>query len=257
MTREFRMRPAGVLFFLIVGSNLLLTTEICKNILSLLSSLNEESSTLQVLIAVLSFGFLVITSDAIGYVFSLIDVFLWNLCKRRLCEGYSSSYWPGWDELGIDLQAIALELYEVAEEEKSDKTLHQEFVKMWKSLSPDVILNYFWRQAPDTFIGFADRRNNAFYTNGAIRVGIVSALITSVLSIHLFNLGFNCIVHLVLFFGSLFVLCIVHKNAKNAREEELQFIRLWLSSNINSTLKEVLNNMLPDEKVKEIMVSIP
>lgn len=91
MTREFRLRPAGLLFYSIIALNLLLSDAARHYILNLMSA-GSESGLFQSVVAVLSVGFLVFTSDVIGYVFSSIDVFFWNLSNGRLRKDYSSGY---------------------------------------------------------------------------------------------------------------------------------------------------------------------
>src|ERR1700690_1489955 len=135
MTREFRLSTAGVLFYIILAVNLLVS-EIAEKFLLNLSSQSASNNIYQGIISVISLGALLFTSDAIGYLFSSIHIFWWNVVGGIFNQG-QSGYSAECQKLSYDLKAYIINEYNQSSEKTKKTWENSKFERQWQSYTAD------------------------------------------------------------------------------------------------------------------------
>lgn len=241
MAREVRLRPAGMLFYVVLASSLLMTQAGQGFLFNLLSQ-STQADIYQAVAAILGVGALLFTSEGVGYVFETMHFFIWNVVRGRFQQG-KGGFSAEWERLGYNrLKSHIIDQYESASKTPGGDGQHQKFEKQWKTYSADVFLSYFWQQAPVRIVNWAGRRNDAFIAGMSNVIGIALGLVVSLIVIWAWNMGwtvFNTCITIAL---ALLILMICW-NAQYARNEAWQIVDLWLAGILNPRLHAILNNI--------------
>lgn len=233
--REVRFRFIGVLFYIIFLVSLLLT----QGGVSLVRDLPTQSNLYQVIVAVVGLGALLFTSEAVGYLFNNIFLFLWNIRGgfKPTFGGYSLE----WNKLSYNLKRKIIEHYENISSNSNQEQQHQRFDKRWKGYSADVFSSYFWQQSPKSLVEWVVRRHTVYFTSMSAIIGIISSLLLSGIVTWGFGLGWTVAnTVFILFLAGLMIM--IWFNAQCARIEGRQMIDLWLSGALNPKMQRTLKN---------------
>ncbi len=240
MTRELRLRPAGILFYTVLALSLV-ATQVSEDFLRNLPSQPAQADIYQAVTAILGLGALLFTSDAIGYVFSTVHVFLWNIVRGRFRQG-SGGYSAEWHRLGYDLKGHIVQQYKNTPTTPNDTVNHLKFEKQWESYSADVFLSYFWQQAPSGIVDWAMRRHTAFFAGMSTVIGIGLGLALSAIIIWAWKLGWTP-TNTGIAITSVVLALVIYRNAQYSRSEAWQIIDLWLAGKLNPRLRTVLDEL--------------
>lgn len=239
MTRELRLKLAGILFYLIFALNLAVSAKGIEFLIALPSG-SEGSGTYQAIAAVLGLGALLFTTEAIGYIFSNLHLIWWNIIRGKF-KHEKAGYSAEWENLGYNMKNTIIDNYDLSIHQAGGEA-HQKFERQFKSYTPDVFLSYFWQQAPKGIVDWAMRRNTAYFSGCSTVTGLVLALILSGWIIHKCGFGWTDWNTSILV-STLFLSAIVYWNAQHSRKEAWQIIDLYLAEKFNSRFKQVLNQI--------------
>ena len=239
MTRELRLKLAGILFYLIFALNLAFSAKGIDFLLAL-PSRSEGSGTYQAVAAVLGLGALLFTTEAIGYVFSNLHLLWWNIIRGKF-KHEKAGYSAEWENLGYNMKATIITTYNNSSHQAGGKD-HLEFERQWEFYTPDVFLSYFWQQAPKGIVDWAMRRNTAYFSGCSTVIGLALALILSGWIIHRWGFGWTDWNTSILV-STLFLSAIVYWNAQHSRKEAWQIIDLFLAEKLNPRFRHVLNQI--------------
>lgn len=230
MEREQRFRFVGFLFFLAALSLLLLTTEG----IALAGYLLRCSDSDGLVAGVAGVAVAFFSSEAVGYVFSSVIQFAWNVTG-----GYSGL----WDrKLSHDLRVQMRDRYRKHCQMAGVTGETDTLTRLSCDYTTDVLVSYFWQQTNESVIGWATRRASAFFTGWsavlAMFLGILcSAIIICHQGLHatppLYGLG--------LFW--LLVMSFLAFNAQHAKKELWQVVDLWQSRAFDVGLDGVLRDL--------------
>ena len=244
MTREARIRSAGILFYIVLLVTLLLTQEGVQFTTDILNNVSENTEDTQnaenrdwagTLVAVATLGTAVLTSDAIGWVFSEITMCI--LTKGR--PGYF--YAMEWGKITCDLKGRIIENYERPRDpQHSDKDAGLD--ERWKGYSADVFLSYFWQQGPEKIVQWVSRRYTRFFITASSVCGMALALGLSIFLMWRFSLGMTvwwCCAVVI----SIAVMVSLRSSGAVARNEARQMVDIWLRAAFDEPMKTALNTM--------------
>jgi hypothetical protein len=238
MAREMRWRTAGILFYLVLVMSLM-TTRVGEDFIRNLISIPAKADIYQVVLTILGTGFVLFSSDAIGFMLSAMAIFFWEGRFQPGKGGYSA------DRLGrtsYNLKDIIIEQYKNASKTAGER-LHEKFEKQWETYSPDVFWSFIWWQyAPCYIVDWATRRYTMFFTNLSAATGVLFGLVFSALIIMVGQMGFTS-THLLILFVSLVWIYVLWQNAQHPRQEAWQMADVWVAGFTNPGLREILKTM--------------
>ncbi len=235
MTRALRLRPAGILFYLIFAFNILSTNSSINFFTS-----NKIEFNFQTLAAIIGVGVILFTSDAIGFIFASIHTFFWNFGTNifKLGEGGFSKEWK---KLTFDIKSHLLEEYQMRNTLIDTVDTNDKIIDKLQTYTQDVLVSYFWQQAPSPIVAWAMRRHTAFFTGMSTITGIILGITISGIVVIIGGMGFS-IFHIFNFLLP-FLIYILWMNAKHARLEALQIIDLWFGGILDPKLKSILEKV--------------
>jgi hypothetical protein len=249
MGREMRWRTAGILFYIVALSSLLLTKAGEEFIRNLFNNL-DQLDVYQLVVGLIGVGVGVFTSDAVGYVISTVVFFWWEILlgKFRSGEGgYSSEYQK---RAAYNIKDIIIERYGQTKMKISKAPQHEKFELQWKTYSADVFLSYIWQYAPSYIDNWDTRRYTIFFTNLSTATGILLGFITSIILIFIWNMGWTLSNYLIAVIVLSITIMLIW-NADAARKEGWQMVDLWVAGIINPRLKKVLDDLKSNIDVEE------
>lgn len=243
MNRELRLKVAGMLFYVILTLNLAFSTKGSK-FFSGLSCGPGNSGAYQAIAAIVGAGAVLFTSEAIGYLFTSIHVFLWNIIRGGFEKGLGG-YSGEWKRLSYDPKLYITELYKDSIDSgqlKQDK----EFDKLVGTYNRDVFLSTIWLRAPKEIVDWATRRYTAFFLGMATLLSLFMGLLISIIAIKKLNMDWTTMNDCIFVLVSMFC-AIVFCNAQYARNEARQIIDLWLAENLNPQFKAIMKKVTKQE----------
>ncbi len=230
MTRELRISLAGTLFYLFLALNLCLSK--CGGTFIADLPRNADLDIYEVIIAIASVGALLLTSDAIGYLFSSIFVFSWNIRG-----GYSRE----WEKrLSYNLKLDIIARYNA--EANQENVTHSKFNRQWLGYENDVFLSYFWQQSPQGIIDWVMRRHTSFFTGGSLLVSFIFGALVSIIMICSLRLGWT-INNTILYFLFFVLAAIVYSNSLLSKRSAWRMIDLWISTKYNPSISAAIGKM--------------
>ena len=224
MTREMRFKFIGITFYIVLLANLLLT----KDAQLFLEQCQSAELSPQVIIAALSFGAMLLTSDAIGYLFGTVFLFIWDV------------FFGGWSwfygDIGVDkrvLKAYRAARGKVSESDKLENEL--------RTFVHDAFFSYFWHRAPKGLAAWASRRHLAFLINCSIIIAFCAAygLSIAIVGASALLTAAHCVLHLVVF--ALIVMLVA--NFLFSLRDIKQLATLWFRGGFNEKLGEALKGI--------------
>jgi hypothetical protein len=239
MSRDLRIRSAGILFYIVLAMSLLVT-HVSVNFLRNLSFQPAQTDFYQLVTAALGLGTILFTSDAIGYLFSSIHIFMWNIVRGRFHQG-RGGYSAEWQRLEYDLKAHIIKEFSLALRSSADQDRHRKIQKRWESYSSDVFLSYFWQQAPQGIVDWTSRRHTAFFTGMSTVIAIGLGLSISAIVISAFRMGWTNANWYITAISAI-VAFMLYMNAQYARKEAFEIMDLWLSGKLNPQLQKILSS---------------
>jgi len=238
MTREARIRSAGILFYTVLLVTLLLTDKGWQFIINIFTNMSEKADWAGTLIAVVVFGAMIFTSDAMGWVFSAITQLLLSL-GGGVPPGYF--YAMEWRNLTYNLKDKTIEEYEKQRAlQHSDKDAGLD--ERWKGYSDDVFLSYFWQQGPQALVEWVSRRHTRFWVGASSAVGMALALLLSIVLTGTLHLGTTVVWWLAVIILAV-VLVIFWLTSASARTEAWQMTDIWLRAAFDPHMGKTLNSM--------------
>ena len=223
MTREMRFKFIGITFYIVLLANLLLT----KDAQLLLERCQSTELSPQVIIAALSFGAMLFTSDAIGYLFGTVCWVIWDI-------------FGGWSSFFGDLavKERILKAYRAGRRnvDKADRVEEE-----LKSFVHDAFFCYFWHRAPTGLAEWASRRHLAFLINWSIIMAMIAAygLSTAIVGPNALDTGPHWVLH-----GIVIVLVLaLGANILYGLRDMKQLVKLWFyggqDKNLHGVFKEI------------------
>lgn len=234
--REIRFRFIGMIFYIIFLTNLLLS-QTCIDII--LGIENKDESN-QILVTLIGLGVLLFTSEAVGFLFSNISFFLWNI--RGGIKPSDGGYSQEWNKLSYNFKKLVIYYYRNTQIENDAEKVNSEYDKKLSQYSKDVFLSYFWQRAPKVIIEWVVRRHSAFFTNRSAIVAILLALLLSSLIIFIFGFNWN-IANTIVTIICLSLISILWYNAIGSRKEGWQMIDLWLNAKLNTKMNKAISEI--------------
>jgi quercetin dioxygenase-like cupin family protein len=235
MMREQRTRYAGILFYLVFGLSLLFTESGMK----LVQGLQTRADLSGILFPLIALGVAFFTSEPIGFLFTSVLFFFWNVRGGRKPEfgGYAAE----WRKLSYDFNSEIINRYDSSNSlENGARKGHAE--EQWKEYGPDVFLSYFWQQGPRTLIDWVSRRHTAFFLGLSAIVAIALALILSTIIIVKLQMGWT-LGTLSIFLISFMLAAFFGYNAQGARKEAWQMMDIWMRSAFDPQLGRALQDI--------------
>lgn len=237
MTRELRLRCAGLLFYITLAVSLLLTD---KGIELLGSFPPNDVGWFEALIALLGAGILVFTSDAVGFLFNSVAFAMWN---ERGKMGAGFGYANEWTKLSYDLKSEVVQRFAATSDSNSQRRKHGLFEERWKDFSPDVFLSYFWQQAPRRLVDWVSRRHTAYFMGRSATLAISSGIGASIAAILRFGMGWTAW-HICIYPFWTGMIIFMSYNYRAARVEALQMIDLWLADAFDPKIRGSLTDIM-------------
>lgn len=232
MGREFRFRPSGMIFYIILLLNLLGSEAGTDLIQALLSDVDVNRGVA----AIVSTGILLFTSDSIGYLFNSAVFFIF-----RLWGGYSRDYRT---RLGYrNFKQAIIDQYTALEESTEGHWQHKQFEQQWGKYNEEVFMAYFfWHQVghKNPLDDWHVRRWSAYMTGMTTVLGIAAGLIFSSVFILAFQLNFS-VCNAIIGAISLGMMAILWANASQARKQAWQIVDLWLAGILNPQVRSIRN----------------
>lgn len=241
MTREQRMRSAGMLFYLVITITLILTDSgslLVRNVIS-------QLELIQVIIAITSIGVAIFTSEPVGFLFGSIPYMMWSLKGGFKPE--NGGYAAEMRKLTHNIKLDIIQGYKSVYKNENDKS--QKPDKKWMKYAPDVFLNYYWQQAPHFIVEWVSRRQSAYFANMSVAVSIGMATILSTIIIFIYQLGWTSSAIAAVVITSLLSLFFLHV-AQGARTEAWQMVDVWMEQGFDKQLGKVMQNISDTLKVK-------
>lgn len=161
MDRQLRFKVPGILFYLVLLINILLTEDGWNSFDSILTAMLKQSassasSIVSLVSVLLAGGTAIFTSDAIGYLFGSVVNFVWQVLRADILQWHIVKFDP----------------------RKHLRTLN---IEEEDSFRRDVVFNYLWQQNSEPLVQWAVRRDNAFVTGMSSALAILTAIIASIL----------------------------------------------------------------------------
>jgi hypothetical protein len=251
MTRDMRFRFIGLVFYVLLVMNILMTNQVWRSLFGCGNG-NSGIGTAQVIIGAVSLGAVLFTSEAMGYLFGTVFLVIWEYF------GGWSKVWSGLKArekaLGTDgkehgraLQALVDNSADPNCEPKGSKSrrgaakckalLRRVFLFRAKGdpLLEDVFFSYFWQRAPKDLVDWPLRRSLSVVTNGSIVVALAFAWLASIVPIACWGIRWRLLIPIVF---TLILLWALVSNASQNRRELAEFVAVcfhldpdkWLSS---------------------------
>ncbi len=240
MERNLRFRVSGVIFFVIFISQLALSNSGLFNILSFIIKPPEQEP--QVIPAIISALFLFFASEPIGYIFTSISLFVFNLFG-----GYAGLYSRKIGNLDKD---IIDEYKNIMDTLPNDK-LQKNFYKRIKNYNTEQFFIYFfWHRingANDNLSSWVERRFTAFFISFSFLTSTIIALSSSIITIYFFNFGFN-LLNLISFIISILLTVILAVNGEKAIDDAIAITDFHVASFINPIIQVQLKNHKTSEE---------
>lgn len=277
MSRDARVKYTGLIFFLAISLTLLMMLEGKNLITDTLVKAQSGDETINVVIGVLGFGAAFLTSDAIGYVFNSIVVFVLNILaylprsvRKNTSELGVVILWfcsvvsalqqdlvgliffsvLSLGFLGILLRpTISFYSWEFDEFGEKFKQIRigdlsrdlplksHTLIPEVESISPDVFSSQQWFLNNDQINEWFVRRYSAFFINYTTVLATLSGLAFSQYLIVRFKLN-NTFETRVIFWGGLILVAMLIYNAQQARQDALQMLKLNLVQKYNKDRSE-------------------
>lgn len=247
MTREMRLRSAGMLFYIVLSVTLLLTEKgmcFANSMLTGMTNISGNTDWAGTLVAVAGLAIAVFTSDAVGWVFSSITMFLSPIldCHRPSRYFYANA----WRKLTYDLKRKTIDDYERARDpQDKDAGLDER----WKDYSADVFLSYFWQREPKQVAEWVSRRYTAFFVYLSSALGIFLGLVLS--GFLTYRLGLGCTLCLKIAFVIAFLMmAFLGFTSLAPRTEARQMVDLWQRAAFDPDMKTVLDTIKQDLRTR-------
>ncbi len=235
MERDFRFRVSGVIFFIVTLLHLALTDR-GKDFIS---SLTNTPDTFQVIVAITSGVFLLFASDSVGFIFSTLFLFVFNLRG-----GYAGVYTR---HLG-SLNKFIVDIYNEMELPLPKDYSSEEFGKRLKKYNTEHFLIYFLWHRPDgvndNLSKWVERRHTAYFTSYSFIVAATIATFLSSLIISIYDLGFTPI-HLTIFIITAAIFVVLVWNGERAMRDAIAVTDLHAAGFINPRVKRILKQYFP------------
>ncbi len=238
MERDFRFRISGVIFFIITLLHLALT----DHGKDFISDITNKPDTFQLIIAITSAVFLLFTSDSIGFIFSTLFLFIFNLRG-----GYAGLYTR---RLG-NLNKFVVDIYNEMKLRLPKDYLSEEFGKRLKKYNTEHFLIYFlWHRpngASDNLSKWVERRHTAYFTSYSFMVAATIATLFSSWIIWDYVLGFTPI-NVTIFIITGIIFAVLVWNGERAMQDAIAVTDLHIAGFINPRVKKILKQYFPPIK---------
>jgi len=243
MTREMRIRSAGVLFYIVLLVTVLLTEKGCQFITSMLGSVSKNTGWAGLLLTATTFGMAIFTSDAIGWVLSAIATFVISpLLDGNMPSGHF--YDMEWSKLTYydKLKDEITKHYKSQHDpQHSDKDAKAD-ERRWKHYSDDIVLSYFWQQGPERIVEWVSRRYTAFFIYRSSAVGILLALIASGIVVCAKGLGASVVLWASVCLWVV-LMAFLWFMSDAPRREARQMVDLWLHAAFDDRMRKAVNSI--------------
>jgi mannose-6-phosphate isomerase-like protein (cupin superfamily) len=228
--RKDRNKNAGLMFYAVVLLFILAT----RRGATFLQSEPDGVQWLELGIAAVSLGVAFFTSDAVGYVFNSIWMFVWNARAGRRPEHGGYSY--EWRRLSYDLKQETLNRYR-------DCGGVQGMVNPWGQYSLDVFLSYFWQQAPVKLVEWVSRRHTVLHMARTVLMALASGAAVAVGLIMGLGLGWT-VLNTVGLAALLLFAAFIEYNARGGRTEAWQMVNLWAAVGLDAPMGKTLRSLM-------------
>lgn len=230
MEREFRFRVSGVIFFLISLLHLSLTVH-GKDFIA---SLTNQPDTFQVIVAITSGVFLIFASDSIGFIFSTLFLFIFNLRG-----GYAGVYTR---HLGY-LNKFIVDMYNEMELPLPKDYPVEEFGRRLRKYNMEQFLIYFlWHQpdgVSDNLSKWVERRHTAYFTSYSFIVAATIASCLSFLVIYIDDLGFTSM-NITIFIITIIIFVMLVWNGERAMQDAIAITDFHFARFLNPKVKKII-----------------
>ena len=224
--RPERHKYVGYIFYVTALVNLLLSQKGMTFIGDLLDFLSTQTtSAFNFLVALAALVSLLITSEAIGYIFSNIFSLYWNWRG-----GYSSE----WAKCGYNIKDTLKSRY-------SQKNVSNQEEK-WQNPGHDVVLSYFWQRGDRHIVEWVSRRHTMFFTGMSALIGFGCALILSSVIILTLGLGWHALNWVVVGIAVIFMV-IIWFNSHFEKKAARQMVDLWLSTLFDANMQSATRDI--------------
>ena len=238
LDREFRFRPAGMVFYLVLALNLLLT----QTGLDLVRDLQLKTDIPQAVAAIFATGILLFTSDSVGYLFTSLVVFHFNARG-----GYSRDYRT---RLGYrDFKQRIIDYYFNDPHPIAEESKHKRFEEQWLRYSEEAFMAYFfWHLFQDNPLDdWFTRRFSAYFAGLSAALAIVIGLALSMVLTCAFQMHWTPVNTWVTAVSLLF--CIVlGSNAVRARRDTWPIVDLWVAGILNPRIRSIRDHLRQPDK---------
>jgi hypothetical protein len=231
MERDFRFRVSGLLFVIVILLNLAFS----NNGKKLISDLLAKATNLEFLQILLGTILIVFASDAIGYIFNSIAVFIFNRSG-----GYSGKFKK---HLGYsELRDSIIQTYDSMNVELPNDFSHDKFRLKWDAYNTEhFFVNFFWHRSelPSNLNEWLERRYNAYFTAHSCSIALIIATLISFVTICNPIFGISPVNWIVLLFTGFGVLIFV-LNGKEAMKDAMAITDLHIAEYVNPRVRKIL-----------------
>lgn len=195
MTRDMRFRFIGVVFYVFVLAGILMTERAWDSLLSCADG--SGVATAQLVISAVGVGAVLLTSEAIGYLFGTVFLVIFEL------RGGWSRIWKPLlesDSAPDELKTLIRDMQANRAERKSKKIFRRLFLVSRREdpFLDDVFFSYVWQQAPKELVNWPLRRSLSFINNWSMVVALAFAWLISAVPILCFGLHQRLLIPLLL-----------------------------------------------------------
>jgi hypothetical protein len=238
MERDFRFRVSGVIFFLIGLLHLAFTDKGKCFILNL----TNEPDTIQIIVAIISGVFLIFASDSMGFIFSTLFLFIFNIR-----DGYAGVYTR---RIG-NLKKTFMDIYNNSELQLPEDQSIKEFGERLNKYNTEHFLIYFLWHHPDgvndNLNKWVERRHTAYFTSYSIITAATIASLLSSLIIYIYDLSFTT-QNQIIFMVTAIIFAILIRNGERAMRDAIAITDLHIAGFINPRVKEIFGKNPPPAK---------